>query len=267
MWLTHSAIGSDVSRPMTDLRLNPARDLTAVAVISAALLTWRWFQFARCLRVGSELARLATAYERHVTGEATRVLIIGDSIAVGCGASRPEESIAGLLAQDFPCVAIVNRARNGARTAEATAQLRADGDLRYDAILINVGGNDILRRTPFHTLPAQIDRLIREARQRSDCVICTTTPNVGLVPAFFPPVSWWLTRRSRQLRDLFAAAAERHGAHYVNFFHPRSTDPFSREWQRYFAADRLHPSAECYRYVYRRLRESTPLVEALMRST
>lgn len=252
---------------LTELRVNPVREATALAVFGAAMLTWRWIQFARCLKVGDELARLATVYERHVADAAPRVLIIGDSLAVGCGASRPEESIAGLIAQEFPDVAIVNRARNGARTAEATAQLRVDGDARYDAILISVGGNDVLRRTPFHLLPPQVERLIREARQRSDCVICTTTPNVGLVPAFFPPFSWWLTRRSRQLRDLFAAAAERHGAHYVNFFHPRSTDPFSREWQRYFAADRLHPSAECYRYVYGLLRDATPLVGALTRKS
>ena len=50
----------------------------------------------------------------------------------------------------------------------------------------------------------------------------------------------------------------RHGAHYVNFFHPRASDPFSREWQRYFASDRLHPSNDCYRYVYEALVKSTP---------
>ena len=144
------------SRYMNEFRLNPARDVTALALFGAAMMTWRWFQFARCLRVGDELAKLATAFERHAAQPARRVLIIGDSLAVGCGASRPEESIAGLIAQEFPDVTIVNRARNGARTAEATAQLRVDGDARYDAILISVGGNDVLRRTPFHLLPPQV---------------------------------------------------------------------------------------------------------------
>ena len=250
----------------SDLRPFSSRDVTALALFGVAFVTWRWAQFARCLRTGEELARLAVAFERGVAEAAPRVLIVGDSLAVGCGATRPEESIAGLLAQDFPDIAIVNRARNGARTAEATAQLRMDGDVRYDAILISVGGNDVLRRTRFHLLPPQVDRLIGEARARSECVICTTTPNVGLAPAFFPPLSWWLTRRSRRVRDLFAAAAKKHGAHYVNFFHPRSSDPFSREWQRYFSADRLHPSAECYRYVYRTFRETTPLVAAITRA-
>ena len=70
-----------------------------------------------------------------------------------------------------------------------------------------------------------------------------------------------------KVRDRFATAAKRHGAHYVNFFRLRTTDPFSRERKRYFAADRLHPAAEWYRNVYARLRETTPLVEALTSRT
>jgi hypothetical protein len=95
-------------------------------------------------------------------------------------------------------------------------------------------------------------------------VIVTTTPNVGLTRCS-PSAVWWLTRRSRQLRDLFAAAAERHGAHYVNFFHSRATDPFSRDWQRYFAPDRLHPSSDCYRLVYATLCAETPIAKVLGR--
>lgn len=252
-----------MANPLTALRLNPARDVTALALFGAAVMTWRWIQFTRCLRIAEDLARVSSAFEHNATVEGLRVLFVGDSVAVGCGATRPEDSIAGLIAHEFPHVTIVNRARNGARTAEAIAQLRAEGDARYDLILLAVGANDILKRTSFESLPAQIDTVLQEARQRSDCVICSTTPNIGLVPMFFAPLSWWLTLRSRQLRDLFAAAAQQHGAHYVNFFHPRSTDPFSREWQRYYAQDRFHPSSDCYRYVYATLRAATPLVRVL----
>jgi lysophospholipase L1-like esterase len=244
------------------LRFNPVRDLTALALFGTAMVTWRWLQFARCLRIGDELARVSSAFQCAATA-GPRVLFVGDSLAVGCGAARPEDSIAGLIAQEFRNVTIVNRARNGARTAEAIAQLTAEGDAKYDLILISVGGNDILKRTRFESLPAQADMLLKEARQRSDCVICTTTPNIGLTPMFFAPLSWWLTLRSRQLRDLFAAAAKQHGAHYVNFFHPRSTDPFSRDDRRYYAQDRFHPSTDCYRYVYSTLRATTPLVRVL----
>jgi lysophospholipase L1-like esterase len=252
-----------MTNPLTALRFKPLRDVTALALFGAAVLAWRWLEFARCLRAGDELANLSLAFECRAATEGPRVLFVGDSIAVGCGAARPEDSIAGLLAQEFPNVTIVNRARNGARTVEAIAQLEAEGDAKYDLILMNVGGNDILKRTQFESLPAQIDTLLAEARRRSDCVICTTSPNIGLVPMFFAPLSWWLTLRSRQLRDLFATAAQKRGAHYVNFFHPRSTDPFSREARRYYAPDGFHPSTDCYRYVYSTLREATPLVQVL----
>lgn len=252
-----------MTNPLTALRFNPVRDVTALALFGAAVVTWRWLQFARCVRVYDELARVSSAFECRAATGRPRVLFVGDSVAVGCGATRPEDSIEGLIAQDFPDVTIVNRARNGARTAEAIAQLEAEGDAKYDLILITVGTNDILKRTAFETLPAQIDTVLQEARQRSDCVICTTSPNIGLVPMFFAPLSWWLTLRSRQLRDLFAEAANQHGAHYVNFFHPRSTDPFLREAQRYYAPDRVHPSTDCYRYVYSTLRAATPLARVL----
>ena len=246
-------------------RFYPPRDVTALALVGAAMVTWRWLHFARCMRIGDEIAAAALAFECRAAESGPRVLILGDSISVGCGAARPEDSIAGQLSQEFPHVTIVNRARNGARTADALAQLSADPHPTYDAILVNVGGNDILKRTPFRSLPAQVEALLAAARARSDHVIVTTTPNIGLVPMFFAPLSWWLTRRSRQLRDLFADACKRHGAHYVNFFHPRSTDPFHRDMSRYYARDLLHPSTECYRYVYATLRAATPLTRALAR--
>jgi lysophospholipase L1-like esterase len=249
--------------PLTALRFSPARDVTALALFGAGLVTWQWLQFARSLRVYDELARGSAAFECRAENEGPRILFVGDSVAVGCGAARPEDSIAGLIAQEFPRVTIVNRARNGARTSEAIAQLEAEGDAKYDLILITVGTNDILKRTRFQSLPAKIDALLTKARQRSDCVICTTSPNIGLVPMFFAPLSWWLTLRSRQLRDLFAEAAKQHGVHYVNFFHPRSTDPFLREAQRYYAQDRFHPSTDCYRYLYATLRAATPLARVL----
>lgn len=246
-------------------RFVPARDVTALAVLGAAMLTWRWLHFARCMRIGDELANAALAFQCYSAENGPRVLFLGDSIAVGCGATRPEDSIAGLLAQDFPHVTIVNRACNGARIAEALAQLEADPHPAYDAILVNVGGNDILKRTPFRTLPASAEALVAAARQRSEHVIVTTTPNIGLVPMFFAPLSWWLTLRSRQLRDLFADVCKRHGAHYVNFFHPRASDPFHRDSRRFYARDGLHPSTDCYRYVYATLRAATPLARVLDR--
>lgn len=245
--------------------VHPAYAALAVLGTVVTAGAWRWIAFVRCARIGDRLADSAVAFECSAGEDAPRVLVIGDSTGVGTGAERPEDSMAGLLSAQFPHVTVINRARNGARTLDALMQVSDAAAHRYDAVLIHCGGNDVLRRTPLRALAPQVEALIMRARRLSDHVIVTTTPNVGLVPAFFPPFSWWLSRRSRQVCELFAGAAKRHGAHYVNFYHPRASDPFSREWQRYFAADRLHPSTACYRYAYDALVASTPLAVALAR--
>jgi lysophospholipase L1-like esterase len=252
---------------LSSLARLPPSGVAALALLGTALTAtaWRWAQFARCARIGDELADRAIAFECRGDHEAPRVLVVGDSTGVGTGATKPEDSIAGQLSEGFPGVTIVNRARNGARTLDALMQLADEGPGRYDLVLVHVGGNDVLRRTPFRALVPQVEAVMARARRLSDHVVVTTTPNVGLLPVFFPPFSWWLSKRSKRICELFADTATRHGVHYVNFFHHRAECPFSREWQRYFAEDRLHPSSDCYRYVYEALVEATPIPHALAR--
>jgi lysophospholipase L1-like esterase len=242
---------------------SPLRELAAFGLVGAATVAWQCARLALKWRIGDRIANQATAFECCGEDCGPRVLVVGDSTGVGTGATRPEDSLAGLLARDHPEATVVNRARNGARTTDAIRQLEAEHGRRYDLILVHVGGNDILKRTPLATLPPLVDTLIEIARKMSEHVVVTTTPNVGLAPAFSPPLSWWLTRRSRQVRDLFARAAERHGAHYVNFFHARAACPFSRESRRYFARDGVHPTTDCYALVYATLRAASPIAKAL----
>lgn len=249
--------------PMVALpRVSPAH-IGAGVLLGCVTLALRWQALQRFAAIGEAIADRAQPFQWRPEQPKAHVLVVGDSTGVGTGAGHPGQSLAGRLAIDHPHVAIVNRARNGATTRDATGQLECESDRRYDVVLVHVGANDILRRTPLSQLARDVEALIARAQSAGRHVLVTTTPNVGLAPAFFPPLSWWLTLRSRQLRDLFAEACRRHGAHYANFFHPRSCDPFSREWQRYFAADRFHPSSECYAFVYRALLAITPLAHWL----
>lgn len=247
------------------IRPRPAA-FVAVAGATAAAGLWRWTRLVRCMRAGDRLADQAVAYARNGKAQAPTVLVVGDSTGVGTGAACPEESIAGRLAAAFPDISIVNRARNGAKTFDAILQLVDEGDGRYDLVLIHVGGNDVLRNTPLRALVPQVDALLRLAQRLSRNVVVTTLPNLGLLPMFFPPLSWLLSRRSRVVSSLFAQAAKRHDAHYVDFFHPRATDQFSRRSVRYFACDGLHPSSELYRYIYETLIEATPIATLLQRA-
>lgn len=70
---------------------------------------------AVCARAGwrlhesVELARLSEPLQRSLAQPALRLLIVGDSTAVGTGASAQRASVAGLLGQQFPGLQIDNR--------------------------------------------------------------------------------------------------------------------------------------------------------------
>ena len=251
------------TRPLTSRNAGGA--VVALASVTALAGLWRWGQLVQSLRIGDALADGAVAFERKTQPHAPAVLVVGDSTGVGTGAATPGDSIAGRLGAAFPHVSIVNRAVNGARTLDVIMQLAGAGQGRYDLVLVHAGGNDVLRRTPLRALEPQVDALMRLARKLSSNVIVTTIPNIGLLPLFFPPLSWMISRRSRQVCALYAASARRHGAHYLDFFHERGACPLTSDPRRYFASDGLHPSNECYKYVFESMMKSTPIAARLTR--
>ncbi len=113
-------------------------------------------------------------------------------------------------------------------------------------MLIQAGGNNVIRLRDLDALRDDIDRVADAARERAAVVIFMPAGNVGNAPIFFAPWSWWMTQRSRALHRHVAAAAARTGAIYVNLFHERERDPFVIE-PSLNAVDGLHPSDAGYR--------------------
>lgn len=196
----------------------------------------------------SQAAQLARESEplQHTPANATqRLLIVGDSTGVGTGASSAKASLAGLLAQAFPRLRIDNRARDGATFEGVVQQLLADSQ-RYDVVLIQAGGNDVIRFRSDEAMRADIDRATALAAERAPRVLLMPAGNVGNAPFFFAPVSSLMTSRAERLHGHIQAAAQHHGAVYVNLFQPPETDPFVQNPELH-ARDGLHPSDAGYR--------------------
>lgn len=119
--------------------------------------------FPRGVGRARRFAKAGQRFERRLSAKGATVLILGDSTGVGVGATLPEESIAGLLAADYPDADIVNVAVSGTRVAGAIAQVRTclDAGLRFDLALLHVGGNDVVVDTPLHQLAADCDSLLQ----------------------------------------------------------------------------------------------------------
>jgi lysophospholipase L1-like esterase len=238
---------------MAPRRLRPVPVLLAVAaavvLAVSARAAWRIAQSVELVRASEPLQRVP---ER----PAMRLLIVGDSTAVGTGAGSARGSLAGLIAQDHPHLSIENRAGDGASLADVAAQL--DGDERFDLVLVQAGGNDVIRLRSRDAMRRDVERIVLSAQRRADVVVLMPAGNVGNAPFFFPPVSWLMTWRSRHLHGYVRDAAARHGAVYVNLFHERADDPFVRR-PDLNARDGLHPSDAGYRAWYDELKSQADL--------
>lgn len=236
--------------------LGGAALVALLALLALALLlgrtVWRIAQAA-------ELARLSEPLQHRPANAAVRLLIVGDSTAVGTGASAPEYSLAGLIAARFPRVWIHNRARDGATWADLPAQLA--GDDRFDLVLVQAGGNDVIRLRDLATVRDDVVRVTAMARRRAGTVVLMPAGNVGNAALLFPPLSWWMTQRARQLHAAVARAAGAPGVHYVNLYARAADDPFVQRAGLY-ARDGLHPSDAGYQVWFDELMAQTSLGQA-----
>ncbi len=229
----------------------PTRRLaTLTAVIAGALLVtacapWRMWTAA-------ELAREAQPYTAQPAQPSKRLLVVGDSTAVGTGAAAPAESLPGLIGQQHPQWRIDNLAANGAKFGDIVQQLE-QASKGYDLVLVLGGGNDVIRFTAEDTLRAQLQRTVALAREKGQHVVVMPSGNVGHAPFFIPPLSWAMSRRSETLHALVQEVTAAQQVRYVRLLKPRDQDPFVTRSKELNAADGLHPSSAGYQEWYREL--------------
>lgn len=235
----------------------PSRSLRVAFALAGAGLVLGAGCAASRLQASAELVRESEPFQASPEGPAQRLLIVGDSTAVGTGASSPRASLAGLIAAEHADWAIVNRARDGAKFGDVVEQLA--GDERFDTVLLLAGGNDVVRLTGAEALRSSVDEALARARALAPRVIVMPAGNVGNAPFFYPPWSWWMSHRSRELHRIVRAAAASHDAAYVDLYKERRDDPFAQQPKRLNAADGLHPSDEGYRLWREELRRQAGL--------
>ena len=210
-----------------------------------ALLAMAGCSYSR-LQVAKELVARSDPFQAQPAAPVASLLVIGDSTAVGTGASSPAHSVPGMIGASHPYLRTVNRAVNGARYVDFEQQLQQSPE-HFDVVLVLGGGNDVMRLTGEDALLTSIRNVAALATARGNKVILMPPGNVGNAPFFYPPVTWLMTRRSQVLHALIRQAAQDAGVVYVNLYKPRSEDPFAQRPEETHAGDGLHPSDEGYR--------------------
>ena len=221
-------------------------------LLVVSLVALRMVAFWRGIGRSRALAAASRPYERRQAASAHAILVLGDSTGVGVGAERPEDSIAGRLAIDFPDSDIVNISCSGARVAEALAHARqcAAGGRLFDVAVLHLGGNDVVRGTAVAELAAECEELMVELQKVARHTVWLGPPNLGLAPLIPLPYAWLMSSRSRVATSVFAAAAAKHDVSYIDFSAPEHADRLRHHRKLHFARDGFHPNSASYGYGY-----------------
>lgn len=188
-------------------------------------------------------------------GPALPLVLLGDSLAVSVGVSAEQDTVgafvAETLAERLGCgVELKVMARAGATTAALDRQVRRVLDRETPGVaVVLIGGNDVVRPVALRRSAARLERHVREMRDAGWEVLVGLCPDVGMAPALRPGVARLMSRRSRRLARLQAAAVlEAGGRAFV-----MATNAFRERPDRLFCADGFHPSPEGYRVCFGRM--------------
>lgn len=186
----------------------------------------------------------ATAYS-----DQARLLVLGDSLVAGYGLP-PGQSLPDQLQRDLETkgvsVLVINAGVSGDTTAGGLARLDWSLADNPDAVIIVLGGNDMLRGLPPEGTAANLDAIVSRIRERDiEVLLAGMMAPRNLGPAYI-----------EEFDAIYPALARRHDIEFYPFFLdgvalvPEFNQP-----------DGMHPNRAGVDEIARRIR---PTVEALL---
>ena len=225
--------------------LGAAGALFTGVLVGQALLARRMIPLAE-----SPPPRCDGIYGAEHPGDALTLVVLGDSSAAGYGVDLPRHTTGALLAAGLAeqlrrpvrlhCLAVV-----GAESGDLPPQVDRALDLRPDAAVIVVGGNDVTHRKGVPEAVGHLVRAVRALRHVGADVVVGTCPDLGTIRPIQPPLRWMARRWSRQLAMAQTIAVVEAGGRTVSLGDLLGPT-FAAEPDRMFGADRFHPSADGY---------------------
>lgn len=171
--------------------------------------------------------------------EPVRILALGDSLTAGYGLMEQDGLVPQLnawLADQGADVIVVNGGVSGDTSAGGLSRLDWSLDPSIRAMMVILGGNDLLRGIPPEATRANIEAILQQAQTRGLPVLL-----VGMkAPGNFGPE--YKAAFDRLYADLAAEYGAMHIDSYFGLLIPDATDP--AQLQPFMQADGIHPNAE-----------------------
>lgn len=201
----------------------------------------------------NKLAGVSTKpFSRPATGK--RILILGDSTAVGTGARHSEDTIAGRLAKDFPTADITNVALNGGLVRDLHKQIKLVDSERFDLIIVSVGGNDVWHLTRISQIEKHLHKFLPMLQTMCNKqILFLIYNNMGEAPLFPNIMRGFLRWRCDKVQAAIKNVTALYRIPTVSLFSENEHNPFIESPKGLFAPDGVHPSSEGYKLWYYRL--------------
>ena len=169
--------------------------------------------------------------------EPVTVLAFGDSLTQGYGLPQEDGFVPQLRrwldAHDVEAE-IINAGVSGDTTAGGAARVAWSLDPEVDAMIVALGGNDLLRGIDPAVSRGHLETILQEAASRDVEVLLVgmrAPPNYG-------------AEYKDAFDSMYADLAEAHGTLYAPDFFAGLGEEGAAALQRYFQADGIHPNAE-----------------------
>lgn len=227
--------------------------LFLVAEIVIVLIALQALAMMIHLLLNKQLAWSSKPYSGTGTGS-RKILILGDSTAVGTGAAQSSDTIAGRLAHDFPDSQIVNAGMNGGLIRDLRAQIAPYLNETFDLIIVSAGGNDVWHLTRLGRMSQELHYVFTELVRMSNHHVIFLNYNLVVAAPLFPRIlQFFLKVRGDAVHRTIRTVARTNQIPVIELF-TKDVDPLYTEDQReLFARDGVHPSSRGYALWYNRM--------------
>ncbi len=180
------------------------------------------------------------------------LVVLGDSMAKGLGADRPEQTIGAINATALAALAgrpvrLTNVAVVGAVSTALESQVEQalTAVPNPDVCLILIGANDVTHRVPRTISVRHLAAAVVALRDAGSEVVMGTCPDLGVLKPLPQPLRLIAQRYSRDLAAAQTVAVVEHGGRTVSLGDLLGHE-FRSTPQIMFSKDRFHPSAAGY---------------------
>ena len=182
------------------------------------------------------------------SGKRLKVLVLGDSIGTGVGASCFENSVGGRIASHLAKkyrVIFRNASVNGSKMSNLLS--RKAPKEKQDVTVILISSNDVIRFTDFREFRKSTRKVIEIYSRLSEKLIVIGPANVG--HAKFLPLGFrisYLYRGPKYAKILKKSSARFKNVVYINSIKP--SESLGVYKQDYYSSDTLHPNDKGHKF-------------------